>query len=377
MKAMRALDLGDGRRAEVHSMAELTETHVSAWCDLAERSVEPNPFFEPQFVIPANRHLRTAPQRLLVVRRDAEWLAVVPAHNRRWRRVAAVSEAGEPSYGFLSTPLIAAEQARATAAALLVALRASGELPLVMQRLPVESVFFAAVEDALEARTLRALENNRVERALLVRSEGDGIAHIASHHRRELKRMARRLAEDVEGEIEVHDRAGDPEAIERFLDLEAAGWKGRAGTAMAAVPGHADFFRELCRAFHSDGRLQLFELGTADRLVASKCNLIAGEGSYSFKIAFDEQFKRWSPGVQLEVANVERFNAGELRWMDSCADSTNAMINRLWQERLALTTILLADGGLRSRTGAALLAIRHGAGRGLPSRWASPAPRWR
>ena len=107
--------------------------------------------------------------------------------------------------------------------------------------------------------------------------------------------MRRRLQERV-GELTVRDRSGERDAYEEFLALERSGWKGTAGTAMASDPGHAEFFRELCSAFADAGRLQLLSLDGEQRTVAMKCNLIAGEVTYCFKIAFDEQLSQLSPG---------------------------------------------------------------------------------
>ena len=151
-------------------------------------------------------------------------------------------------------------------------------------------------------------------------------------------------------------RAGDPEAVERFLRLEADGWKGREGTAMLDLPGHADFFREVCERFAALGRLQLYELRAGERTVAMKVNLLAPPGLFMFKIAHDEELGKFSPGVHLELENVERFLETDLKWMDSCADPHNQMINRLWPDRRQLTSIVLARGGLRGRASRAGLA---------------------
>lgn len=101
--------------------------------------------------------------------------------------------------------------------------------------------------------------------------------------------------------------------------------------------------------------------------VAMKCNLLAGDAVFCFKIAFDEEWARFSPGVLLEVENVERFHAGEATWMDSCADPDNAMINRLWPDRRRISTLLVPCGGVfgqSSRSGArVILAARRRKGR--------------
>ena len=53
---------------------------------------------------------------------------------------------------------------------------------------------------------------------------------------------------------------GGAEAIERFLTLEAAGWKGVAHTATPSTAGEADFFRAVCSSFAADNRLRLLSL---------------------------------------------------------------------------------------------------------------------
>ena len=97
----------------------------------------------------------------------------------------------------------------------------------------------------------------------------------------------------------------------------------------------------------------MLELRAGGRLVAMKCNLLAPPGAFAFKIAFDEEFSRFSPGVQLELENIEFFHRGELEWMDSCADPNNAMINRLWGERRQLQSVLYAP---RGTVGAVMMA---------------------
>jgi hypothetical protein len=91
-----------------------------------------------------------------------------------------------------------------------------------------------------------------------------------------------------------------------------------------------------------------------------QCNLRAGEGLFCFKVAYDEELGRHSPGAQLEVGALERFADGEqAMWMDSCAAPDAELINRLWPDRTTLSTLIIpaADGALGSatRSGAAVL----------------------
>ena len=74
--------------------------------------------------------------------------------------------------------------------------------------------------------------------------------------------------------------------------------------------------------------------------------VLAGDEAFSFKIAFDESLSRFSPGVQLEVAMVGEFHdrMPHAR-MDSCADSDNEMINRLWPDRRPLVSYAIPTSG--------------------------------
>ena len=76
-----------------------------------------------------------------------------------------------------------------------------------------------------------------------------------------------------------------------------------------------------------------------------KCNLVSGRGAFAYKIAFDEAHTACSPGVLLELFNVEHLHATEgVRWMDSCAIPDHPMIDRLWAERRVVQTQYVATG---------------------------------
>jgi hypothetical protein len=82
------------------------------------------------------------------------------------------------------------------------------------------------------------------------------------------------------------------------------------------------------------------------RPVANKCNFVAGTGSYAFKIAFDEDYARFSPGTLLELENIRLLHARpEIEWMDSCADPDRTiMVNRLWKDRRTIPYLLVGTG---------------------------------
>jgi hypothetical protein len=74
--------------------------------------------------------------------------------------------------------------------------------------------------------------------------------------------------------------------------------------------------------------------------VALKCNILSGAGAFAFKIAYKEKFRRFSPGLQLELETIRRLHLQRsIQWMDSCAAPNHAMINSLWAERRTIQNV--------------------------------------
>src|SRR5439155_22768472 len=131
--------------------------------------------------------------------------------------------------------------------------------------------------------------------------------------------------------------------------------KGEQHTALAAETSHRGFFTAACRGAFARGQLMMLGLFLNDEPLAMKCNFTSGAGAFAFKIAFDERFARFSPGVQLELDNIEALHARpDLRWMDSCAIAQHFMINRLWRERRTVHHLLVSTG---RRGGTLLLGL--------------------
>lgn len=337
--------------ARLIPLDELTEADIAIWRELAAEAVEPNPFWEPAFVLPAAEILPDRGLGLLVVESGGTWTACLPAIRRRaWSGTPVKGTAAWAHiYCFLGTPLVRADALAAFAPALLAATVAAREssflgLPLLATSDPVAGALAAAAaESGLRRVCLRTYDRAFLRR----REEPKQYVALRPKHRREFRRLGDRLCERLEAPLEVRDEADSDAAIDDFLRLEASGWKGRHGTAFASLDGHARFFRKLCHGFRELGRLQLLVLRADGRPLAAKCNLRGGEGLFCFKIAFDEQLARFSPGIQLELRNIDHFHDDhQLQWMDSCAEATNEMINRLWPDRRRIE-IVAYTGGVR------------------------------
>ena len=77
-------------RSEVLELAAISSQDVAEWRSLARRSIEPNPFHEPEYLLPLARGLGQEKQvGMLVVRDGPEWQACLPVRLGHWHRIPA------------------------------------------------------------------------------------------------------------------------------------------------------------------------------------------------------------------------------------------------------------------------------------------------
>jgi CelD/BcsL family acetyltransferase involved in cellulose biosynthesis len=179
---------------------------------------------------------------------------------------------------------------------------------------------------------------------------GDGERYLervlSGDKRKKLRRAEQRLAET--GPVRYSELAADGDIdawLAEFLRLEASGWKGREGTALVCSEVDRDFFLGVAREAFRRRRLMMLGLHAGDQGVAQLCNFLAGDGAFAFKVAFDEAYARFSPGVLLELENIRLVHARPtLRWMDSCSAAGESLAKQLWADRRVILTLLVETG---------------------------------
>ena len=332
----------------------------TAWAGLAGRAVEGSVFAEPAFVLAAARHLEGGDRVRLLVARDHEGLSfALPVQaTRAYKRVPVPGGLSwQHDYSYLGTPLVCPDAAAAAWAAVLAAPPAGWQW-LVLPGLPTTGPVWEGLREAVTDRDVQPVSWRPQERAVVHRREAatylDG--RLRGVHRKGLRRQRRLLGDRVE----LRDRTGDPAAVEDFLALEASGWKGRAGTAMAARGGHGGLLRELVRTCPEV--CQVFSLDVDGRPVAVQVNLRRGRTSWCFKTAYDEEHRGSSPGLLLMLDVLEAFHADlGLDTLDSCAVPGHPMADRVMPDRRPLATVLLplrAPGRLAARAVPPLAALK-------------------
>lgn len=128
------------------------------------------------------------------------------------------------------------------------------------------------------------------------------VAGLSKNFRNNLRKARNKLTALGNAEYRVTTAAGGMAgAIDRFVALEAAGWKGTEpqGNALRKRPELVAYFRDAFTRFGEAGRAEVHELYSGDRLIASQLCVRSGDVFEMHKIAFDEEFSRQAPGQML------------------------------------------------------------------------------
>ncbi len=337
-------------RARLVSVADLEPAQISAWHDLVRRAAEPNPFFEPAYLEATVRHRRT-PVTLATISEGADMVACLPLYSHE-----RISRFRLPAWGIpnvLGIPHVDpayAEDGLRTAIELL-ATRWSPRRILRLHRIPVDGTVGPALLAAVKGTRCSSLEPEPSICPFVKRRPSPTYLHetLMGRTRRKLGQKRRNFERVLGDRLRIVDRGSEPQAVERFLAMEAAGWKGLARTAMLSIAGEGDFFRAVCSAFAADNRLRLLSLEAAGATVAMRCDVLAGERLFSLKMTYDERFAQFSPGLLLEVDSVQVFHESAATWLYSATNYPDSPAFFVYPDRQMLVHPVVIPGRLARR----------------------------
>ena len=347
---------------------------TAPWDALALCAAEPNPFFEPWYLLPSLRALNdTGSVRLFRFEADGQLAGLLPLAKapRYYRWPIPNTASWVHDNCFCGVPLVAAGLERPFWRALFAGLDAAPGLSLFLhlRAMPLSGPVHSALLAELAAQGRHWALVHQEERAALAADQSADAyfeASLSGKKRKELRRQFARLSEQGTVAIERETgAAGIDQWIDDFLRLEASGWKGRAGSAMACQPGTAALARESLREAARRGRLERLTLRLDVHPIAMLATFLSPPGAYSWKTAFDEDYARYSPGVLLQRENLAVLDRADIAWTDSCAAADHPMIDHIWRERRAIGRLSIAIGGPLRRALFRRIATAETA-RGLP-----------
>ncbi|MFC4292437.1 GNAT family N-acetyltransferase [Sphingorhabdus arenilitoris] len=351
--ALRLMDTKDIDQADFRS----------AWNVLAENASEPNPFCEYWFLRPAFRAFDTHDHVSLFTLWDNE-------SGPKPKLVGLVPIGREVQYGrwplphlqnwlhpnaFLGVPLIHRAYERLFWEGLLAHLDRHGghNIFFHINGVPIGGPVQSALADVCAAQGRKMELVHSQERAMLQSALSPSQyyeAAMRSKKRKELRRQKNRLSEH--GELTFRRSSDDvalDQWVEEFLALEKRGWKGEEGSALDCAEETRLLFQQSLAGAAAYGRLERLDLRLNGEPIAMLVNFLCPPGSFSFKTAFDEKYARYSPGVLLQIENLDLLLLSDVDWCDSCAAEGHPMIDSVWTERRAIGRYSVAIGGMARR----------------------------
>lgn len=339
------------------------------WDDLATHACESNAFYHPALLRPALDLLDTdGAVRPLEVYDGASLIGLLPVETMARHGNFPFANVRNMTHGqcFFGAPLLRRGHEEAAWAGLLAQLDAAPWSGMFLHLIgqDADGPAMAALTRVCASQGRRIDMVERYERALLhsdLDAETYWQTHVRAKKRKELRRLVNRL-EEV-GEVRhrrLEDGAQLPEWCQAFLALEASGWKGEGGTALDNEGASRAYFLEICANAFAAGLLDMLRIDVDGRAIAMLVSFRHLKGSFSYKIAIDEAFGRYSPGILVQYDNLFAVQGDpQLDWMDSCAVADHAMIDSLWGERRAIAQyrIALKGGGLRRIGRAAVMPL--------------------
>lgn len=355
-------------RSLLHEFVDVADVPVAAWEDLAARAVEPNVFYEPAWMRAVSAHAKDYRDAKVLLAWDGpakkRLLGLMPVWTA-WRALKLplpVLVAWQP-YAPLRTPLLDREVTDAAAHGLIDAALEAGAEALLLPLQTTDGLALRALRRVLKKRGLSCEVQNVRERARLnTTRDADTllIGSLGAKKMKELRRQRNRLADHGEVTLKIFDQpAAVHAALERFLVLEASGWKGKRGTALVQNAGDAAFIRQAASSLAARGQFEVLALNIGERLAAS-CLVIKGDRqAYFFKLAHDETESKNSPGVQITL-DLTRYLCADSKIdeVDSTADSNHPMIDHIWRDRLVLGDVFVPLTQNKFRARAIYFVIR-------------------
>jgi CelD/BcsL family acetyltransferase involved in cellulose biosynthesis len=353
-QAPSILSLPEAATTAIASASDIPPALREEWWALTEEAAQPNSFAEPWFVEASLPHFAPAGGLHLVQARKGGRLIGVATFGtapRYGRAPLRHVENWRHHNHFFGAPLVRRGEETAFWTAALAALDeaswAKGFLHVtgLVENGPIHRGLTEAA-----ASLGRGCPVVHRERRPLLQSDLDPEAYyernVGRKRRSEYRRLRSRLAEL--GRLEVRELRIAEELdcwCDAFLALEAAGWKGEKGSAMACSAATAAFFRSAIASAFAAGRLHFLRLDLDGRPLAMLTSLLAPPGAFGFKSAFDESFARYSPGILLQLENLRILDRPDIDWTDSCASADHPVAS-LWSEWRSLVRVTVRLRGL-------------------------------
>jgi CelD/BcsL family acetyltransferase involved in cellulose biosynthesis len=336
---------------------------IAAWHDLSRRPLVDNLFYDPDYALPAADAFGRGVQVALVGDRAPEepglrLVAAWPLRVKRWRwgLPLLLAMGWMHDFGIFGAPLLDGAEPGRALDALVFGLRRLIGPRLMLTHVPTSGPFADLLSDWLSRNRLRHARFWAHERAFLDLTGRDAatraayLGHLSSRKQRKLRQAWDRLSADGPVTFEtIREPAALSAAIDDYIALEGAGWKGARGTAIAGDAVQTRMMRAFVARLGARGSVRIDRLRRDGRTLAAVVSFTTRGQLWSLKISYDPTVARHSPGaLAFHRLTQAILTEPALITADSCAPPDYPLPETFWTERLALAHILVeAQGGDR------------------------------
>lgn len=325
------------------------EEILPAWRTMAESALVPAGGALPGWIVPQLRADSGGKHAITAISGETGLIGVFPLVSQplRWLLPLPVLVSWTTPLSFSGLPLLAKHAARQ---ALETMVSGTDAAAIVFQSVPADGPFWDALIAAAAEAGAKVHVCKSWQRAALrpAGSYGQWFENNFERKRRkEYRRLRARLGEAGGLASLAYQAPSDPQPwIDELTALEARGWKGRRGTALASDPAVAACLSEALHAYAKDGALRFWKLALAGKAIAMMFAIVHGRQAWLGKIAYDEDFARFSPGALLILDATEGLMAEpDLSLIDSCAIPGHPLIDHMWRDRVKMADVLVSSAG--------------------------------
>jgi CelD/BcsL family acetyltransferase involved in cellulose biosynthesis len=179
--------------------------------------------------------------------------------------------------------------------------------PLLMRRILADSPVLTALRSAFKSRGILMTRSATGYPFIQLDPSWMTPEEKLSASRRSSFRRAKRKAHSI-GAIDYEVLSPQPHALPPLLaqsfQVEAAGWKGRTGSALLRDPNRRQFYEKYAAIASAKGILRLCFMRIGGEVAATQLAVESGGRFWLLKVGYNEAFARCSPGHLLMVETL-------------------------------------------------------------------------
>lgn len=368
------MSTAEGFHVEHITEPEQLKQIESEWLELAENVIDRNIFFEPWFIYPLfeypiNIGNNAGLSFLLVKDSESTLIAFIPLLRLKARRFLPVTNYTILLHGhsLMSTPLIRKHCTSPTIQCLVDWLDSGRQAKHLIYNWMSDTEYFPdQLIGYLNEHHRLFMKMSSYERGIAksdLNYESYIQSALSSKSRGKIRRKQRRLSELGEFTVDIFnpEQHSLTQWLEEFIEVESKSWKMEHGGAFKRRTHLIPFLQTITseavkrnRLFASMGRLD-------GKPIACYLGFVSNGKLMIYKPAYDETYKKYSPGILLLLEILKRVQNGEfnnIQWIDSCSSPDVTFYVEHFSETSKIQDIRISSSHLRSKVFLKLLQLK-------------------